>query len=71
MMGIENGGLLVVLDLLKVHGSGNTFYLYETDDEASVDWISLAKWLCADANHGGADGLLLVAPSEKESLKCE
>ncbi len=69
MMGIENGGLLVVLDLLKVHGSGNTFYLYETDDEASVDWISLAKWLCADTNHGGADGLLLVAPSEKGIAK--
>lgn len=59
----------MVLDLLKVHGSGNTFYIYETEDELSLDWVSLAKWLCEDTNHGGADGLLLVAPSQKGLAK--
>ena len=59
----------MVLDLLKVHGSGNTFYIYETKDESLYDWVSLAKWLCEDTNHGGADGLLLVAPSKKGLAK--
>jgi len=47
----------------KVHGSGNTFYLYETNDEQEFDWIDLTKWLCQEKNEGGADGLLLVLPS--------
>ena len=49
--------------LLKVHGSGNTFYLYETTDEQEFDWIKLAIWLCDKNNEGGADGLLIVCPS--------
>ena len=49
--------------LLKVHGSGNTFYLYETTDEQEFDWVKLAIWLCDKNNEGGADGLLIVCPS--------
>ena len=49
--------------LLKVHGSGNTFYLYEAMSENEFDWVHLAKWLCDPANENGADGLLLVLPS--------
>ena len=48
---------------LKVHGSGNTFYLYDTNDENELDWIALTQWLCDDDNEGGADGFLLVLPS--------
>ncbi len=53
----------------KVHGSGNTFYLYETDLESEQDWVSLTKWLCNKENQGGADGLLLVLPSKVANAK--
>ncbi|WP_010285952.1 diaminopimelate epimerase [Kurthia massiliensis] len=56
-------------NLLKVHGSGNTFYLYETKDEASMDWFKFGEWLCRESNDGGADGLLLVAPSDVATAK--
>lgn len=55
--------------LLKVHGSGNTFYLYETENENEFDWVSLTLWLCHKENEGGADGLLLVLPSTKADAK--
>lgn len=56
-------------NLLKVHGSGNTFYLYNTDKENEFDWANLAKWLCEKDNDGGADGLLLVLPSSTADAK--
>ncbi|MGG0657681.1 diaminopimelate epimerase [Rummeliibacillus pycnus] len=59
----------MLLNLLKVHGSGNTFYLYETNDETLHNWVNLTKWLCNFNNHGGADGLLLVAPSDEALAK--
>lgn len=52
------------MKLLKVHGSGNMFYLYETQDEQEHDFVALTKWLCDKDNNGGADGLLLVCPSD-------
>nr|WP_106778888.1 diaminopimelate epimerase [Lysinibacillus timonensis] len=55
--------------LFKVHGSGNTFYLYETTDENEFDWANLTKWLCNKENEGGADGLLLVLPSNQADAK--
>lgn len=55
--------------LLKVHGSGNTFYLYEATSEAQYDWVNFGKWLCNPANEGGADGLLLVVPSTVADAK--
>ncbi|MDN4492666.1 diaminopimelate epimerase [Ureibacillus aquaedulcis] len=54
---------------LKVHGSGNTFYLYNTDNENEFNWVELTKWLCQKDNHKGADGLLLVLPSESADAK--
>ena len=56
-------------NLLKVHGSGNTFYLYETTDETAMDWFEFGEWLCRKSNDGGADGLLLVAPSDVATAK--
>ncbi len=53
----------------KVHGSGNTFYLYETDQEKEYDWVGLTKWLCNEKYEGGADGLLLVLPSSVANAK--
>ncbi|MER2107268.1 MAG: diaminopimelate epimerase [Solibacillus sp.] len=54
--------------MLKVHGSGNTFYLYEAQEDA-YDWVQLAKWLCDSKNEQGADGLLLVLPSTMADAK--
>lgn len=53
------------LDLLKVHGSMNTFYLLEADEHENHG--QLAKELCALDE--AADGLLLVAPSQKTAAK--
>lgn len=55
--------------LLKVHGSGNTFYLVETTDEQEFDWVKLAIWLCDKNNEGGADGVLIVCPSTVADAK--
>ncbi|MBM7607694.1 diaminopimelate epimerase [Lysinibacillus composti] len=55
--------------LLKVHGSGNTFYLYNSENEQEFDWVLLTKWLCKKENEGGADGLLLVVPSQSADAK--
>lgn len=57
------------MKLLKVHGSGNLFYLYETQREDEYDFVEITKWLCARENAGGADGLLLVCPSNKALAK--
>ncbi|MBK3496844.1 diaminopimelate epimerase [Viridibacillus sp. YIM B01967] len=59
----------MTMQLHKVHGSGNTFYILETTDEKSMDWSQLSIWLCQKENLGGADGLLLVAPSKKGLAK--
>lgn len=57
------------IKLLKVHGSGNTFYLYDTSYETEFDWVQLTRWLCNPANESGADGLLLVLPSDSADAK--
>jgi len=52
----------------KVQGSGNDFVLLEAD-ESKRDWSRLAIAMC-DRHFGiGADGLLLVLPSNKADFK--
>jgi diaminopimelate epimerase len=53
------------LQLLKVHGSMNTFYLLEAEENQSHG--QLAQELCTLDE--AADGLLLVAPSTKAAAK--
>lgn len=55
-------------ELLKVHGSNNTFFLIEggADD---YQWEELGQWLCKPENDGGADGLLVILPSSKADAK--
>ncbi len=55
--------------LLKVHGSGNTFYLLEVMEEDTSYLVQLAQWLCDKDNHAGADGLLVVCPSSVADAK--
>ena len=51
------------LKLYKMHGSKNTFYLLDIETLDFLDYITLTKWLCDENNNGGADGLLIVLPS--------
>lgn len=55
--------------MIKVHGSKNTFYLVEVADEHEFDWPHFARWICDINNGGGADGVLVVCPSEKADAK--
>ncbi len=64
-----NGGILVELSLYKMHGSKNMFYLLEVETFENLNFIELTKWLCQKDNNGGADGLLLVLPSEVAQAK--
>ncbi|WP_274310403.1 diaminopimelate epimerase [Solibacillus daqui] len=57
------------MKLLKVHGSSNTFYLFEALYDNEVNYVQLTKWLCDKSNEGGADGLLLVLPSQIADAK--
>jgi diaminopimelate epimerase len=63
------GGIFLKHQLLKVHGSNNTFYLYDSLYEDEMDWVHLTKSLCNPNNNDGADGLLLVLPSETADAK--
>lgn len=57
------------LALFKMHGSKNMFYLLDIESVERIEYISLAKWLCDEKNNGGADGLLMVLPSETAHAK--
>jgi diaminopimelate epimerase len=52
----------------KVHGLGNDFILFE-DDGAERDWNALAKRLCERRLSVGADGILIVLPSDKADTR--
>ena len=54
----------MIMKFTKMHGAGNDFVLVETDD-SQRDWSSVALATC-DRHYGiGADGLLLLMPSNK------
>jgi diaminopimelate epimerase len=55
--------------LYKMHGSKNTFYLLDLIDPEVFDYIAFTKWLCHSSNNEGADGLLLVLPSDNAHAK--
>lgn len=55
-------------DVLKVQGSGNTFFLIEGKND-ELNWSEIGKWLCDPAQYGGADGLLVVLPSVHADAK--
>jgi len=56
------------MKFIKVQGSGNDFVLLDTD-ETQHDWSQLAITMC-DRHFGiGADGLLLLSPSEVADFK--
>jgi diaminopimelate epimerase len=56
------------MDFTKVQSVGNDFVLVETADTKN-DWSGLAKAIC-DRHYGvGADGLLLLMPSDKADFR--
>jgi diaminopimelate epimerase len=56
------------MNFTKLQGAGNDFVLIETGDK-NLDWAKLAKVICNRHFGIGADGLLLLLPSEKADLK--
>jgi len=56
------------MNFTKVQGAGNDFVLVEAD-EAQRDWSQLAIAICNRHFGVGADGLLLVSPSEVADFK--
>jgi diaminopimelate epimerase len=56
------------MNFTKVQGAGNDFILVEAD-EAQRDWSQLAVDMCNRHFGVGADGLLLVSPSEVADFK--
>ena len=63
------GGVMMELSLYKMHGSKNTFYLLDIETMENLPYIELTKWLCQQDNNDGADGLLIVLPSDKAQAK--
>lgn len=54
----------------KLQGTGNDFVMIEPDN-GERDWGSLAHQVCSRRFGVGADGLILVQPSEEHSLKMQ
>ena len=56
------------MEFTKMQGAGNDFILFETGD-ANIDWNAVSKAIC-DRHYGiGADGLLLLMPSDIADFK--
>src|SRR5512138_2629534 len=56
------------MEFTKMHGLGNDFLVFE-DDDRDRDWSAIAKELCPRALGVGADGILIVMPSDVADLK--
>src|SRR3989337_2646794 len=52
----------------KMQGTGNDFLLVETSDDRR-DWGAVAQAMCERHYGVGADGLMLVIPSEKADVR--
>ena len=59
----------MTLTFHKVHGSGNTFYLHEEVTNTTYNWPLTAQKMCDPSNENGADGLLIISPSNKADAR--
>ena len=58
----------MTMKFAKMQGTGNDFILVEAE-EAGRDWSALARAMC-DRHFGvGADGLMLVLPSQRADVR--
>lgn len=53
----------------KMHGTGNDFVILENLKNEPLDYPSLAKLFCAPHTGIGADGVILVLPSDKADFR--
>lgn len=56
------------MEFTKMHGLGNDFLIFE-DDDTDRDWNEVARRVCPRALGVGADGILVVLPSDPADLK--
>lgn len=56
---------LAALRFVKMHGTGNHFVLVDGRGSPERDWAELAEAMCLPHYGVGADGLLVVLPSER------
>jgi diaminopimelate epimerase len=52
-----------------MHGLGNDFLVVDDRDRQPVDWPALARRVCLRHTGVGADGILLIQPSESADLR--
>src|SRR5437588_3441365 len=53
----------------KMHGLGNDFVVVDDRAVAAVDWPALARRVCERHTGIGADGVLLIQPSDVADLR--
>ncbi len=56
------------MKFVKMQGTGNDFLLVEAKDERR-DWGALARAMCERHYGAGADGLMLVLPSQGADVR--
>lgn len=56
------------MEFVKMHGLGNDFLVFE-DDGTQRDWNAVAAKLCTRRLSVGADGIMVVLPSDKADIR--
>ncbi len=57
------------MKFVKMHGTGNDFVMVDGRGMAPQDWASLSRTVCDRRFGVGADGLMLLLPSDKADLR--
>lgn len=57
------------MQITKMHGLGNDFIIIEGVKNDSVDYNALAKKICTPHLSVGADGVMVVLPSDKADIR--
>lgn len=57
------------MKFVKMHGLGNDFVFFEDKDGANKDFSELAVKLCDRHTGVGADGIIVIVPSDKADVR--
>mgnify|MGYP000261293893 FL=1 len=57
------------MKFVKMHGLGNDFVFFEDKQGADKDFSQLAVKLCAPHTGVGADGIIVIVPSDKADVR--
>lgn len=57
------------MKFVKMHGLGNDFVFFEDKQGADKDFSQLAIKLCAPHTGVGADGIIVIVPSDKADVR--